>query len=202
MGIKGKKSKGSVSTTFFKVNFILLEVFMKTLIVIVHPNLKDSKVNRAWIKEAEKYPDIFTIHNLYEIYPNELINIEKEQKLIEEHSSLILQFPIYWFNCPSLIKKWLDEVFTDGWAYGKNGNNLENRNIGLAVTAGISENNYSKSGKYKHSLKEILLPFEITFNYCSANYKGFNAFYSAEFEATDERIKESIPQYINFLNSI
>ena len=67
---------------------------MKTLIVIAHPNLKDSKVNRAWIKEAERYPDIFTIHNLYEIYPDELINIEKEQKLIEEHSSLILQFPI------------------------------------------------------------------------------------------------------------
>ena len=187
---------------FFKVNFILLEVFRKTLIVIAHPNLKDSKVNRAWIKEAERYPDIFTIHNLYEIYPDELINIEKEQKLIEEHSSLILQFPIYWFNCPPLMKKWLDEVFTDGWAYGKNGNNLGNRNVGLAVTAGISENNYSKSGKYKHTLKEILLPFEITFNYCSANYKGFNAFYSAEFEATDKRIKESILQYINFLNSI
>ena len=78
---------------------------MKTLIVIAHPNLKDSKVNRAWIKEAERYPDIFTIHNLYEIYPDELINIEKEQKLIEEHSSLILQFPIYWFNCPPLMKK-------------------------------------------------------------------------------------------------
>ena len=62
---------------------------MKTLIVIVHPNLKDSKVNRAWIKEAEKYPDKFTIHNLYEVYPNELIDIEKEQKLIEEHSNLI-----------------------------------------------------------------------------------------------------------------
>ena len=101
---------------------------MKTLIVIVHPNLKDSKVNRTWLKEAEKYPDKFTIHNLYEIYPNELIDIEKEQKLIEEHSSLILQFPIYWFNCPPLMKKWLDEVFIDGWAYGKNGNNLENRN--------------------------------------------------------------------------
>lgn len=100
------------------------------------------------------------------------------------------------------MKKWLDDVFTDGWAYGKNGNNLENRNIGLAVTAGISENNYSESGKYKHSLKEILLPFEMTFDYCSANYKGFHAFYSAEFEATDKRIKDSIPQYINFLNSI
>lgn len=93
---------------------------MKTLIVIAHPNLKDLKVNRAWIKEAKKYPDKFTIYNLYEIYPDEIIDIEKEQKLIEEHDNLILQFPIYWFNCPPLMKKWLDDVFTDGWAYGKN----------------------------------------------------------------------------------
>ncbi|MCY7008866.1 NAD(P)H-dependent oxidoreductase [Fusobacterium simiae] len=175
---------------------------MKTLIVVTHPDLKDSKVNKIWLKEAEKYSDKFTIHNLYELYPNEVIDVEKEQKIIEKHNSLVLQFPIYWFNCPPLMKKWLDEVFTEGWAYGKNGNKLLNRNIGLAVTAGIDEKNYSEVGKYKHSLKEILLPFEITFNYCSANYKGFNAFYSAEFEATDERIRNSISQYINFLNSI
>ncbi|MDC7954479.1 NAD(P)H-dependent oxidoreductase [Fusobacterium simiae] len=175
---------------------------MKTLIVVAHPDLKDSKVNKIWLKEAEKYSDKFTIHNLYELYPNEVIDVEKEQKIIEKHNSLVLQFPIYWFNCPPLMKKWLDEIFTEGWAYGKNGNKLLNRNIGLAVTAGIDEKNYSESGKYKHNLKEILLPFEITFNYCSANYKGFNAFYSAEFEATNERIKNSISQYINFLNSI
>ena len=45
---------------------------MKTLIVVAHPNLKNSKVNKSWLKEAKKYPDKFTIHNLYEIYPNEL----------------------------------------------------------------------------------------------------------------------------------
>lgn len=27
---------------------------MKTLIVVAHPNLKDSKVNKSWLKEAEK----------------------------------------------------------------------------------------------------------------------------------------------------
>ena len=147
------------------------------------------------------------LENLRHKHDVQLSSVE-DYNVIDERNkflwadSIIFQFPIYWFNCPPLMKKWLDEVFTDGWAYGKNGNNLENRNVGLAVTAGISENNYSKSGKYKHTLKEILLPFEITFNYCSANYKGFNAFYSAEFEATDKRIKDSIPQYINFLNSI
>lgn len=79
---------------------------MKTLIVVAHPDLKDSKVNKIWLKEAEKYSDKFTIHNLYELYPNEVIDVEKEQKIIEKHNSLVLQFPIYWFNCPPLMKKW------------------------------------------------------------------------------------------------
>lgn len=175
---------------------------MKTLIVVSHPNLNNSKVNKRWFEEVKKYPDKFTIYNLYDVYPDEIINISKEQRKIEEHDSLILQFPIYWFNCPSLMKKWLDEVFTDGWAYGNNGNKLFNRNIALAVTAGIDEKNYSKNGKYRHSLNEILLPFEITFNYCSANYKGFTAFYSAEFESTVKRIEDSILNYINFIMSI
>ncbi|BBM36278.1 NAD(P)H-dependent oxidoreductase [Pseudoleptotrichia goodfellowii] len=175
---------------------------MKTLIILAHPDLEKSKVNKRWIEEAEKYLDKFTVHKLYEAYPNEIIDIKNEQELIEKHKGLILQFPIYWFNCPSLLKKWLDEVFTDGWAYGKGGDKLSARNIALTVTAGIDEKNYSKNGKYKYSLKEILIPFEITFDYCSANYKGFYAFYSAEFEATKERIGDSVREYIDFINSI
>ncbi|MDO5089851.1 MAG: NAD(P)H-dependent oxidoreductase [Leptotrichiaceae bacterium] len=175
---------------------------MKTLIVLAHPDLKNSKVNKRWLEEALKYPDTYTVHNIYSIYPDGNIDIKKEQKLIEKHDSLILQFPIYWFNCPPLLKQWLDNVFTEGWAYGKAGTRLKERNIGLAVTAGIDENNYSRYGKYKYSLKEILVPFEITVNYCNGNYKGFTAFYNAEFQATDERIENSVSKYIDFISSI
>ncbi len=51
---------------------------MKTLIVIVHPNLKDSKVNRAWIKEAERYPKM--------VFEDQIAKIEealKEKGLIK-----------------------------------------------------------------------------------------------------------------------
>lgn len=64
------------------------------------------------------------------------------------------------------------------------------KNIGLAVTAGISEKNYSKYGDYKYTLKEVLVPFEITINYCQGNYKNFVAFYIAEFESIEERIEK------------
>ncbi|WP_162264766.1 NAD(P)H-dependent oxidoreductase, partial [Salmonella enterica] len=72
----------------------------KTLIVVAHPNIENSVVNRCWINELKKYPDQFTVHELYKAYPDGRINIETEQRLVEQHESLVLQFPVYWFNCP------------------------------------------------------------------------------------------------------
>lgn len=91
---------------------------MKTLIVVTHPNIETSVVNKRWIEELRKYPDKYTVHELYKAYHDDKINVEKEQQLIEAHDKLILQFPVYWFSSPTLLKKWLDEVFTYGWAYG------------------------------------------------------------------------------------
>lgn len=178
-----------------------MEESMKTLIVVAHPNLEDSKVNLSWIKELKKYPMEFDIHNLYESNNIHNFDVLKEQELIEKYDKLILQFPIYWFNCPPLMKKWLDEVFLEGWAYGKN-NKIRQRNIGLIVTAGIKESSYKKDGKYKHTLEEVLLPFEITFKYMEAHYKGFYAFYSAEYESTFTRINESIPEMLKFIKGM
>jgi putative NADPH-quinone reductase len=178
-----------------------MERTMKTLIVTGHPNLKESKVNSSWIKELKKYPEEFDIHNLYEGNGMIEFDVSKEQELIERYDKLILQFPIYWFNCPPLIKKWLDEVFLEGWAYGKN-NKMKMRKVGLAVTAGIKEHNYRSDGRHIHTLEEVLLPFEMTFNYMEAHYKGFYAFYSAEYESTPRRINKSIPEMLAFIRNL
>ena len=175
---------------------------MKTLVVIAHPEMKESKINYRWVQELEKYPEEFTVHKLYEVYPGERIDVKNEQKLIEEHENLVLQFPIYWFNSPPLMKKWLDEVFTYGWAYGSKGKKLVNKKIALAVSAGISYEGYSKEGKYQYTLEEVLLPFKMTFDYINASYKGFEAFYGAENKLIDNRVEESVGHYINFLKNI
>jgi putative NADPH-quinone reductase len=168
----------------------------------------ESVINRRRVKELEKNPDEFTVHKLYEIYPDEKIDCKREQALIESHSNLILQFPIYWFNCPPIMKKWLDEVFTYGWAYGSKGDKLKNRKVALAITAGIKKEDYTPQGRYHYTLEEILRPFEITFNYTNATYKGFTAFYGTEnepgveYESSDTQIESSVANYISFLKNI
>lgn len=172
----------------------------KTLIIVAHPNIEASVVNKCWIEELRKYPEQFTLHELYKTYPDGRINVAKEQALIEQHDGLVLQFPVYWFNCTPLLKQWLDDVFTYGWAYGSDGHKLENKKIGLAVSAGIREEDYSEGARYWHSLKEVLLPFELTAKYVRADYQPLFAFYGTESDVSSARVKQSAVDYVQFLS--
>jgi putative NADPH-quinone reductase len=176
---------------------------LKTLIIVVHPNINESVINKRWVSELEKYPDLFTVHQLYQTYPDGIIDIEREQKLIEQHDNIILQFPLYWFNSPPLLKKWLDEVFTYGWAYGSTSARVfKDRKFALAVSAGIKEQDISPDGRYCHSMQEILLPFEMTAKYVGANYLPFYAFYGAEDKFTEEALAQNAKGYIEYLRAI
>ncbi len=167
----------------------------KTLIIVAHPRLTESVVNQHWVNELKKYPDKFTIHEIYKEYPDSKINYLKEQLLISKHENLILQFPIYWFNCPPLLKQWLDEVFTYGWAFGGTGNSLKNKKIMLAVSTGSKLNDYSNDGKYKSSLSQILYPFELLVSYVQANYQPIHAFYGTENTPSLEDLNKNAIEY-------
>ena len=176
---------------------------MKTLVIVIHPNIKESLLNKRWIEELEKHPEDYEIHQLHERYPDEKIDVTLEQQLIEKHDKIIFQFPFYWFNCPPFFKKWLDEVLTYGWAYGKtSGYKLAGKKIALAVSVGIDEAEYSANGKYKYSLDQLTSPFEITFNYVHANYQPLFAYYGIEKHASEEWVEQSVPHYLNFLKQL
>ncbi|WP_248924102.1 NAD(P)H-dependent oxidoreductase [Paenibacillus hamazuiensis] len=187
---------------------------MKTLVIVTHPSMETSVINKRWAEELRKYPEKYTVHELHKVYPDGIIDVEKEQKLIEAHGNLVLQFPIFWFNCPPLLKKWLDEVFTYGWAYGSNGGDkLKNRKVALGVSAGITKGNYSAAGRYRYTLEQILVPFETTFLYCKADYRSFFAFYGtenepgenvpgAENEAPASQLEQSALNYLKFIDNL
>lgn len=176
---------------------------MKTLVLVTHPNLEKSIINKRWVEELKKDPEQYTVHELNTVYPDGNIDVKKEQKLVESHGKLILQFPIFWFNCPPMVKKWLDDVLTHGWAYGSNGGDkLRGRKVALAVTAGIKEEDYRETGRYHYTLAQLLAPFETTFRYTDTDYRSFFAFYGAEYEPSAETIEKSARDYVDFLKQL
>lgn len=83
---------------------------MKTLVILAHPNIEVSKVNQRWKEELLQHSSDITIHEIYKAYPDWNIDVSREQKLLEAFDHIILQFPLYWYSYPSLLKKWVDDV--------------------------------------------------------------------------------------------
>lgn len=175
----------------------------KTLVIVAHPHIENSIINKRWIDELKRYPQHFTVHQLYQAYPNELINVEQEQQLVEGHDNLVFQFPFYWFSCTPLLKKWFDEVLTYGWAYGSQATKLIDKKIALAISLGSKEEEYQPP----YSLTNLLLPIETTIKYINADYQGVFTLYGAHTDLSKNQINqneidENAQQYIKFLMSL
>ena len=130
----------------------------KILVIVTHPDIHKSVVNKRWLQELQKNTDVVTIHQLHERYPEGRIDVAAEQKLLLEHDTIILQFPFYWFSTPPLLKQWQDEVLTHGFAYGRGTEKLAGKRIGTAVSAGIKAIDYDSNGRYPVSYTHLTLP--------------------------------------------
>ena len=140
---------------------------MKTTIFLFHPDYKDSRVNKALASGAKNAG--ITVRNLYDLYPDGEINVNKEQAVLESTDRIVLQFPMYWYSSPSLLKEWEDKVFEHGWAYGSTGDKLHGKELILAVSPGAPTSAYHHDGK-NYTVTELLRPFQATSSMIGTKY--------------------------------
>ncbi len=120
---------------------------MKTLIVFSHSYFVNSRINKALLQAVSTLPNV-TVRNLDELYGSDFskIDVATEQKYLTEHDRIVFQFPTFWFNMPSMLKAYMDNVFTHGWAYGSTGHALEGKEFVIATSTGSSKEKYDKNG--------------------------------------------------------
>ncbi|WP_413807212.1 NAD(P)H-dependent oxidoreductase [Streptomyces sp. OE57] len=143
---------------------------MRTLLVLAHPDLAASRVNAA-LAEAARPVENVTLHDLYAAYPDLRIDVEREQRLLLEHDRIVLQFPFYWYSAPPLLKKWLDEVFLRGFAYGSGGTSLRGKSLLIATSAGSTEEQYRPGGAHPYPVVDLLNSFDATANITGMRYE-------------------------------
>ena len=167
----------------------------KTLIVLAHPDLTRSIANKKLKEEVEKNTDII-VHDIYKEYPNGKINLEKELALLKETGTLILQFPMQWFNCPSLLKEWIDTVFMAAHFTESEDKILANKKIGLAVTTGAPKE------VYEGKLEGILAPFVLSIDYLNAkNIPVFSVHGVMPGKISETEIEENAKKYVEYLKN-
>ncbi|WP_432586720.1 NAD(P)H-dependent oxidoreductase [Streptomyces sp. HD1123-B1] len=143
---------------------------MRTLVVLAHPDLAASRVNAALAGAARPVEGV-TVHDLYAAYPDLTLDVEREQRLLLEHDRIVLQFPFYWYSVPPLLKKWLDEVFLHGWAYGTGGTSLHGKSLLVTTSLGGGEEHYRPEGLNRYTVAELLRPLEATARMTGLRYE-------------------------------
>ncbi|NIX15729.1 MAG: NAD(P)H oxidoreductase [Candidatus Dadabacteria bacterium] len=139
------------------------------LILFSHPAIHKSRVNSRIIDSVSNLDGV-TFHDLYETYPDFLINVPLEQNLLNDHEYIIFQHPLYWYGCPAILKEWMDLVLEYGFAYGPGGDSLNGKKMMSVISAGGSRDAYKTDGYNKHTVREFLVPFEQTANLCGMQY--------------------------------
>ena len=82
-----------------------------TVLLLAHPNLAASRVNRALVDGLRDLPGL-EIADLYALYPAGQIDFAIERARVLRADRLVLQFPLYWYSTPPLLKHWQDAVLT------------------------------------------------------------------------------------------
>jgi glutathione-regulated potassium-efflux system ancillary protein KefG len=142
----------------------------RVLILFAHPAFHRSRANRALIDAVRGLEDV-TFHDLYEAYPDLMVDVPREQGLLEAHDAVVMQHPFYWYSAPALVKEWLDLVLTHKWAYGEGGTALAGKTWLSAITSGGSEASYGPRGGNRFSVEEFLRPFEATAQLCGMHWR-------------------------------
>lgn len=140
-----------------------------TCVLAAHPNWRDSRVNRRLLEAARAVPGV-AVRDLYGQYPDYDIDVAAEQAAVAQANLVVLLHPIQWYSMPPLMKLWLDDVLTHGWAYGHDGTALQGKDLWLVATTGGPEASYHPQGYNRYFFDAFLPPYEQTAALCGMRF--------------------------------
>ena len=95
----------------------------KILIVSGHTDLNASFANKIILGELEKLLPQAKFDILSELYADYRIDVSAEQEKLVNADVIVFAFPFFWYGAPSLMQKWLEDVFVHGFSHGRTGDN-------------------------------------------------------------------------------
>jgi glutathione-regulated potassium-efflux system ancillary protein KefF len=146
------------------------------LVLSAHPDLRLSRVNSTLLKEARELAarpaggNSLEVRDLYALYPDYVIDVPLEQEQAARADLIVWQHPVHWYAMPPLMKLWLDDVLTLGWAYGAQGNALRGKDLWAVLSTGGPEAAYRPDGYNRYFFDAFLPPYEQTAALCGLRF--------------------------------
>jgi len=170
----------------------------RILVILAHDDTRNSRVNNRFALELKNVENV-EIRNIKALYPDFNIDIKSEQEAIKKADKIVFQFPMYWFNAPSILKEWMDKVYSLGFAFdvtkeGYQRRELDGREFMLAVSMGGAQEAYDAE-KVK-SVNECLTPYIYTAKFCGMKVlEPFYVYGAMSKELDDETLEIAAKEF-------
>ncbi len=138
------------------------------------------------------------VRDLYERYPEFDIDVEAEQLALADSDVVVLQFPMYWYSTPALLKQYQDLVLLHGWAYGTGGTALAGKKLICAISMGGKREAYTIEGFHGSTVQALLAPLRQTARLCKMTFLPPFLQHGA-FQMTEEDVVQSALTYRDLL---
>lgn len=170
----------------------------KVLVILAHDDMKISRVNKRFAQELESCDNV-EVRDIKTLYSDFKIDVSSEQEAIKKADKIVFQFPMFWFNAPSILKEWMDKVYTLGFAFdvtkeGYQRRELDGKEFMLAVSMGGAQEAYE--GEKVKSVDECLTPYIYTSKFCGMRVVEPYYVYGAMSKAlSDEKLEIAAKEF-------
>ena len=137
-------------------------------VLAAHPNMPESRVTRRLLEAASGLRGV-DVNDLFATSPDYDIDVSGEQARAQAAQLIVMLHPIHWYSMPALMKLWLDEVLTVGWAYGGSAA-LQGKDLWLVATTGGSEESFHPQGYNRYFFDAFIPPYEQTAALCGLRF--------------------------------
>ena len=169
----------------------------KTLIIMSHPDVTQS-TSQQFLLAAIKGEEQIQIRHLELILAereNNHFDKRIERACLQEADRIILQFPLYWYQCPSVMKQWMDEVLMLNLPPKD-----KEKELGIVVTVGAKKDRYTAGGSVGFGIEELLRPYQALANQLGWKYQ--TPFVIYQFQYLPEAQKQQLlVDYLYYLEN-
>ena len=147
---------------------------MKNILVVSgHTDLNHSFANKTILEQLQKDLPQAEFAFLDQLYPTFQIDREVEQQRLIKADIIVLQFPFFWYGVPSLLSRWIEEVFVRGFSHGLSGDKVRGKKLVVSFTSGVVEEKYQRGGPQNYSIEEFLPPLKQFATLCGMEWSGY-----------------------------
>lgn len=175
------------------------------VVIAAHPQMEHSRVNRRLMRAARRLPasadaPLIAVRDIYSLYPDYLVDVAAEQAALAGARLIVWQHPIHWYSMPPLMKLWLDEVLSFGWAYGPGGTALRGKDLWLVGSTGGPADSYRPTSYNRYFFEDFLPPYEQTANLCGMRFLPPLVLHGAH-QVSDAELDSHLAVYAQRLSS-